>query len=566
MDQTDQDSHGNNTPEVKIAQLLRSNARLIVERAQLQEKLREMSAVQKQMEEAVHEREEHYRRFFEENLSGHFISTPDGTLLACNPAFARIFGFSSVEEALRRNLNSLYPDPQSREQFVELIKKEKRLNHHEGELRRCDGKPVYVIEKVIGTFNAHGELVEIKGYVFDNTERKQLEEQLLHAQKIEAVGRLAGGVSHDFNNLLTGIIGYTELLSELVEPQSEAGSKILEIRKLADRAAKLTSQLLAFSRRQVLKPQVLNLNQLIDNTVQMLVRLIGEAIELRFIPASDLDTIRADASQIEHVLMNLAVNARDSMPNGGTLIIETANVLLGEEHEVPAGPYVMIAVTDSGCGMDAETRQRIFEPFFTTKPTGKGTGLGLSTAYGIVKQHNGHIAVYSAVGRGSTFKVYLPRADGCTQEVSVRKAQAPAPRGCETVLVVEDESAVRAFVQTVLERQGYTAFSASHPEQAEKLFQEKKDQIELLLADVVLPGCDGRELFDRLLRIKPGLKVLFMSGYTDNALIHQGVLTADLPFLQKPFMPRTLAAKVRQVLDGATLNTVSVHIPGKSCA
>ncbi|MBI4456827.1 MAG: PAS domain S-box protein [Acidobacteria bacterium] len=508
----------------------------------------------KQAEEALRQSEERYRQFFEENLAGAFISTAGGRLVACNPAFVRIFGFQSVAQALNGDLRSIYPSRKAREDMLQLLRKEKKLQNHEMEHRRLDGKPVYVIANVIGTFNEQGELVEIKGYVFDNTERRQLEAQLFQSQKMEAVGRLAGGVAHDFNNVLTGIMGYTQLLLQEVGPDAAMHRELAQINELAKRAADLTRQLLAFSRKQTLEPVVLNINLLVENTSRMLKTLIGEDVSLKFIPATDAGNVRADPGQLEQVLMNLALNARDAMPRGGTLIIETAKTnlvrddLLADE-EIKPGPYVMVAVTDTGVGMDAATRERIFEPFFTTKETGKGTGLGLSTVHGIVKQHNGHIFVYSEPEKGATFKVYLPRVDIEAQQLAVKARREPMLRGSETILLVEDEKAVRSLLQTALQTQGYIVLSASRPDQAEELVAQHLEDIALLLTDFIMPGRTGKELYQRLASRHPTLKVLYMSGYMDRDMTQDGRLEAGTPFLQKPFALTTLTQKVRDVLD-----------------
>jgi len=393
----------------------------------------------------------------------------------------------------------------------------------------------------------------------DVTEHKRAEEegdrlraQFWQAQKMEAVGRLASGVAHDFNNLLTGIKGFAGFALQAAGPGSQAYEDLTEVLALADNAAGLTQQLLAFSRRQTLEPVVLNLNELIADLSRMLTRLLGEDIDLQFLPAADLGNVRADPGQVEQVLMNLALNARDAMPTGGRLTIETANVELGEEYaakhvSVVPGPYVMVGVSDTGCGMDEATQQRLFEPFFTTKKDGKGTGLGLSSVYGIVKQHDGNIWVYSEPGKGTTFKIYLPRV---AAEVSERH---PSPEfvtgGAETILLVEDNDAVRDVGRRHLEGLGYTVLCASGPGEAEGVAQRHEGHIDLLLTDVVMPGKSGRELYESLRAQQPDLRVLYMSGYTGNAIVHHGVLEGGTLFLQKPFERKALADKVRQALE-----------------
>ena len=387
----------------------------------------------------------------------------------------------------------------------------------------------------------------------DITERHQLERQLRQAQKMEAIGRLAGGVAHDFNNVLTAIFGYVDLLQEDFPDDSPTRQDLGEIRKAAERASGLTRQLLAFSRQQVLEPIVLNLNDLIDDFEKMLRRVIGEDIDLRLAPAGDLGNVRVDPGQVQQVLMNLVVNARDAMPTGGTLTIETANAELTEEYAklhqpVTPGSYVMVAVSDTGTGMDPEVQARIFEPFFTTKEKGKGTGLGLSTVYGIVKQSSGYVWVYSERDRGTTFKIYLPRIDA--------PARAPAPpreakrlAGTETILLAEDDDMLRPLARELLAKLGYTVLEAANADEALALARKYDGPIQLLVADVVMPGPSGRELARRLAVTRPDTKVLYVSGYTDDAIVHHGMLEAGLNFLQKPFTAQTLARRVRDVLD-----------------
>jgi PAS domain S-box-containing protein len=392
------------------------------------------------------------------------------------------------------------------------------------------------------------------GVGMDIGERKSLEEQFRQAQKMEAVGQLAGGVAHDFNNLLTVIHGYAELLLTNLTAGDRRRADVDEIVRAAERAAGLTRQLLAFSRKQVLQPTLLDMNSLVIQASKMLRRLIGENIELVTKLAPARPAVLADAGQIEQILMNLAVNARDAMPQGGRLSIETATVVLDESYAtqhiaVRPGPYVMLAVTDNGVGMDEHTRSRLFEPFFTTKERGRGTGLGLATVYGIVKQSGGYVWVYSEPGRGSTFKIYLPHVeDVATIEAATSDVEG-VPSGSETILLVEDEQAVRSLARALLERAGYKVLDAAGPREAEDVFGKHADRIELLVTDVIMPGSSGPALFERLSVERPNLRVLYMSGYTDDAIVQYAGLPADIAFLQKPFTARGLMCKVREALD-----------------
>jgi signal transduction histidine kinase/ActR/RegA family two-component response regulator len=388
----------------------------------------------------------------------------------------------------------------------------------------------------------------------DSAERAQLEEQLRQSQKMEAIGQLAGGVAHDFNNLLTVITGYTEMLLDNVASHEPERVPLEEIRKAGDRAASLTHQLLAFSRKQILEPKILDLNTTIADIEKMLRRVIGEHIDLVTVLKGDLRPVKADPGQIQQVILNLAVNARDAMPAGGKLTVETANVNLdhayAETHvEVQPGPYVMLAVSDTGCGMAPEILARVFEPFFTTKEVAKGTGMGLATVYGIVKQSGGSICVYSEPGNGTVFKIYLPSSTGDSAEENLSGPDAEIPRGTETVLVVEDEEAVRGLTRQVLEVNGYTVLEARHGDEAITLCQQIAEPIDLLLTDVIMPQMNGPELAARVTELYPALKVLFVSGYADHAIVRHGTLDPDTSFLQKPFSPAELARKVREVLD-----------------
>jgi len=426
--------------------------------------------------------------------------------------------------------------------------------HLEYRVRKKDG--TYFTMKDEGRFihNDAEKAGHMVGFITDVTEQRMLEEQLRQSQKMEAVGRLAGGLAHDFNNLLTVIKGYSRMVLDNPRREDQVRINVGHIDSAAERAASLTRHLLAFSRKQVLQPKVLDLNALIVNLDQMLRRLIGEDIEVVTKTASNLDSVKADPSQIEQVIMNLVVNARDAMPRGGKLILETANVELdaeyAREHEgVRPGRYVMLAVSDTGSGMDQQTQARIFEPFFTTKELGRGTGLGLSTVYGIVRQSGGHIWVYSEINRGTTFKVYLARVEDPAATVQPASRSAVPESGHETLLLVEDDQQVRELTHSVLVDCGYNVLVAENGAAAVRVCEEHGSQVSLLLTDVVMPGISGREVASQVSARWPNIKVLFMSGYTENSIVHHGVLDDGTFFLAKPFTPSTLSKKVREVLD-----------------
>jgi len=404
-------------------------------------------------------------------------------------------------------------------------------------------------------FGDSGNLVGVVEIAHDITDKSQLEAQLQQAQKMEAIGRLAGGVAHDFNNLLTTIIGYADLMLMGLAEDDPFRENLEQIKGGGKRSASLTRQLLAFSRKQILQPVVLDLNELIKGFVKMLERLIGEDVELETALVSGLRRVEADPGQMEQVIMNLVINARDAMPGGGKVIIETANADLDEDyakaHDVSLqpGPYVMLAVSDTGTGMDEETRSLIFEPFFTTKEVGKGTGLGLSTVYGIVKQSGGYIWVYSKPGQGTTFKIYLPEVEGETVQRKKEQTSTDDLTGSETILIVEDNDMLRNLAREILQLQGYRILEAENGIEALRIGEEHGGKIHLMITDVVMPKMGGKEVADRLQPLHPQMKVIYMSGYTDNSIAHHGILAPELNFLEKPFSPEILARKVREVLD-----------------
>jgi PAS domain S-box-containing protein len=492
----------------------------------------------------------------EQSADGIVITDAKGTIQYVNPAFSRVSGYSR-EEALGKNPRILKSGKQDEAYYRKLwttilggeIWQDEIIN------RRSDGSLYPEQMTITPVRDQRGEITHFIAIKAEVTERKRLEQQLRQAQKMEAVGRLAGGVAHDFNNLLTIISGYGGLLLEHPGTVEPLRGYVNEIKNASGRAASLTRQLLAFSRQQVLAPRVLGLNAVVANIEKMLKRLIGEDIDLVTILGESLWPVKADPGQLEQVLLNLAVNARDAMPNGGVLTIETANVEMdstsAQTHfPLPPGRYVLLAISDTGIGMDAETQARIFDPFFTTKEKGKGTGLGLATVYGIVKQSGGYIWVYSEVGKGTTFKIYLPRTEEEVEESGPGRSGFKAQLGTETLLLVEDEDAVRVLVRNVLREKGYRILEASRGEEALELAGQYGGPIDLLVTDVVMPQMNGRELARRLADLLPQIKVLYISGYADNAVWYQGGLDSGGAFLQKPFSPEALARKVREVLGG----------------
>lgn len=478
----------------------------------------------------------------------------DGHVRSWNRAAEEMFGWSE-QEVLDRPLPAV-PE-QEREEFEKWLGAAARgdvLTGLERRRRRKDGSNIDVRIWTSPLRDAAGAITGEITIMADFTERKRLEEQLVQAQKMEAVGRLAGGVAHDFNNLLTVISGYAHMLANGLRPGDPLRGCAEEVLKAAERAAALTNQLLAFSRRQSIQPRVVDLNALVANMERMLSRVIGEDIELETVLRPDIGPVQADPGRIEQVIMNLVVNARDAMPHGGKLTIETANVELSRasdpsQSDAYSSPHVMLAISDTGYGMDAETKSRLFEPFFTTKEKGKGTGLGLPTVYGIVKQHGGEVWVYSEPGRGSTFKIYLPRAGQTANNDQPASRRARLYRGSETILLVEDEEGVRRLVREVLGRRGYRMLEARSGPQAIEIACQHPGPIHLLLTDVVMPHMSGGEVAEELRSMRPKIRVLFLSGYTDRVVVDHGVVPVGADFLEKPFTPDVLAQKVRAVLD-----------------
>ncbi|HVO82135.1 MAG TPA: ATP-binding protein [Terriglobales bacterium] len=480
-----------------------------------------------------------------------------GTLLGVNPAFVSMLGYGAASELVGQSLPNLYADSQQWFLLADYFRSLEKFHGLVAEWVRKDGSSTVV--RLSGrAIRGERDAIFFELFSEDVTERRALEQQLRQSQKMEAIGRLAGGIAHDFNNLLMVISGYAEfLLDRIGGSNQELRTPAQEIASAAERATSLTRQLLAFSRKQMLAPRVVDLNAVVTENLKMLTRLIGEDIDLVMVPAADIGAVKADPGQVEQVIMNLAVNARDAMPHGGKLTIETANVTLDDNYArfhapVEPGEYVMLAISDTGIGMDTDTQSHIFEPFFTTKGT-KGTGLGLSTVYGIIKQSGGYVWVYSEPGKGTSFKIYLPRvsATGEAARVEVPVENAHPAHGGETILLVEDEANLRGLTLQYLRRQGYTVLEASEGASAIQVANTYPGPIHLLLTDVIMPGMNGRELAQRITSERSETRVLYMSGYTENAIGHNGTLDEGITLLQKPFTLPALKAKVREVLDTA---------------
>jgi two-component system, cell cycle sensor histidine kinase and response regulator CckA len=516
----------------------------------------------KRIERALRESEEKLRELYDNAPAGYQEYDSEGRISNINRTQMEMMGYSFQEMIGQPVWKFVVEEEKARETI--LAKLAGTIPPSQGlerVFRRKDGTtfPVLIRDRVLR--DGYSRITGMRSTIQDITDRKQaeeekavLQEQLRQSQKMEAVGQLAGGIAHDFNNLLTIIKGYSQLSLFELQEDGPLRRNVAEIEKAANRAADLTRQLLAFSRRQILEMKVLDLNTRLKDLDKMLRRIIGEDIELVTHPGSDLGRVKADPGQIEQVVINLAVNARDAMPTGGKLTIETANVELDEAYAlthiaVIPGRYVMVSVSDTGVGMTPEVRDHVFEPFFTTKETGKGTGLGLSMVYGIVKQSGGNIWVYSEPGKGTTFKIYLPQVNEPLQELREKKGEKELLLGSETILVVEDEKEVRKLALRILERQGYRILAATSGEDALSVCKEHQESIHLLLTDVVMPGMTGRILAESLVSLYPKIKVLYMSGYTENAIVHHGILDPGTNYIQKPFTVDGLITKIREVLD-----------------
>ncbi|HET7210070.1 MAG TPA: PAS domain S-box protein [Terriglobales bacterium] len=509
----------------------------------------------KEAEESLRVSESGFRSMIEDAPYGIYRASADGKLLRANPALQKMLGYEKLDELLNASLPAdVFRNPPDFNGLTELLQGANEFKDVEVELKRRDGAPITVRCTGRKVKEEHESVPCFDVFAEDVTERRILERQLRMAGKMEAVGRLSGGIAHDFNNLLGVIIGYGQVLKRRLGAGSDLLECAEEIEKAGQRAASLTRQLLAFSRQQILTPSILKLNDLVLDMAKMLPRLIGEDITTNTSLSSDLGMVRADQSQIEQVIMNLAVNARDAMPEGGTLRIETANVELDQAYAwqhpgAKPGHYVMLAVIDSGTGIDPDTLTHIFEPFFTTKEVGKGTGLGLATVYGVVKQSGGYIWVESEPGLGASFQIFLPQVDEPTADIAAKTAVDDTVGGSETILLVEDSEALRKLTRSFLESHGFKVLVAQDGEEALQVETRYSAKIDLLLTDVVMPGMNGRVLAERLLPRQRGMRVLYISGYTDSFVARHGVLEEGTVLLHKPFTEEVLIKKVREVLD-----------------
>jgi len=509
----------------------------------------------KRAEEALRRSESGFRSVVEDAPYGIYRTRADGRFLQVNPALQRMLGYERMDELLARDLPSeIFRHAGEYERLIHQLTRAKEIKDVEMEWKRKDGTWITVRCSGRRVDDANSVAAYFEVFAEDVTEKRVLEKQLRMAQKMEAIGRLSGGIAHDFNNLLGVIIGYSRVLKRELGANNALSEHAREIEKAGERAASLTKQLLAFSRQQVLTPAILNLNTLTSDMAKMLPQLLGEDIEVTLVLEPELGNVKADQSQVEQVIMNLAVNARDAMPAGGKLRIETANVELNEAFTrthpgSKVGSQVLLEVTDTGTGMDATTLTHIFEPFFTTKERGKGTGLGLATVYGIVKQSNGYTGVESAPGKGTSFKIYLPRDAGQRLAEEQQPYSLDNPGGSEIILLVEDSEPLRKLVKTFLDSAGYRVFEASSGEDALEVSTRIGCPLDLLLTDVVMPGMNGRVLAEHLLAGQPGMEVLYMSGYTDSFIAGHGVLDPETHLLHKPFTEEVFLRKVREVLD-----------------
>ena len=508
----------------------------------------------KRVEDALRQSEANFRAMIE-GTYGVYRATPEGKLLMVNDALVRMLGYQSDTELLAMNLaTEVFDNGEYTPLSFDQPGRQKQFARLEAHWKRKDGKVITTEISGRAVRDENERVLYFEVIAEDVSHLRGVEQRLRHVQKMEAIGRLAGGIAHDFNNVLGVIFAYSEMLVEKMNGNAELSPLLTSICKAVERGGTLTKQLLAFSRQQVLQPQIISLGDHMDGIKEMLARVIGEDIQLSIVKKSADIRVKVDPTQLEQVVMNLVVNARDAMPNGGRLTIEAGEVEIDEEYcrrnpDARPGRHAMVAVSDTGYGMSAEVLARLFEPFFTTKEQGKGTGLGLATIYGIVKQSGGHVTAYSEVNLGTTFKVYLPLSEEAVDKSEVPSTERVAPRGQETILLVEDEESLRCVTQEYLTNKGYSVIVAEDFDEAVEASEKHSQHIHLLMTDVVLPGASGPKLADRLSGIRPQMKVLFVSGYTADALIHGDVHRSDFAFLSKPFSLNALARKIRTILD-----------------
>ena len=542
--------------------LIASQAHLERLNSELESKVRERTkALSAEVDEhhetmaALRNSEEYYRMLLENDLTGVVVTAPDGKIIDCNTAFVRIFGFADRDEARLHSMSDLYWDPVDKVNFLDVLTQNAKGEYHERTFRRADGEQIFALENGIGKRSESGELIQVIGYILDITDRKKLEMSFLHAQKMEAIGRLAGGIAHDFNNMLMVILGFTDVLSMHNGADGGQLRYLGEIRKATMRAAGLTQQLLAFSRKQVLVLETFSLNAVIEETAKMISRLIGDDVTLHLGLQSSAQNIKADRGQIAQVLMNLAVNSRDAMPFGGRLEIETSNQTLTEEDMrahpyVRPGSYVRLRVLDTGVGMDGQVQAHLFEPFFTTKASGKGTGLGLATVFGIVKQSGGFIWCHSEPGKGTTFVIHFPASEAAAHVQEASTDRSELLTGTETILLAEDDVMVGNVMEELLTHARYSVVRANCGSEALELCRSRGASVDLVLSDIVMPDMRGPEMALRVREILPDMKIILMSGYPDLGDVSQILPGPHDIFMKKPISAQVLLHTVRKVLDG----------------
>jgi len=515
----------------------------------------------KNTEELLQQSEKQYQTLFEKSSDVVFISTPEGGFIDINPAGLELFGYSTKEEILQINIGQdLYANPEDRNRFRKIIDRDGQIKDFEFRLKTKEGKNIVAVETATALRDKDGKILVYQGIIRDITKKRKLEQQLFQSQKMDSIGMLAGGIAHDFNNILTALRGYSDLAAMKMPKDAPGSSEISGMSQGLERAEDLTRQLLAFSRKQIIEPHVININKVIFNLEKMMRRLIGEDINLKTALSGEIDHIKADPGQIEQILVNLVINARDAINQTNIktrdkkITIETKQIYLDFNYivnhpEVKVGDYLLIAVSDTGSGMKEETVNKIFEPFYTTKSNGKGTGLGLSTVYGIVKQNNGHIYVYSEPDKGSTFKIYWPTTDFDIVPEYKEEPKDEIAHGEETILFVEDDDEVRKFMNRTLKTLKYNTYEACNGMEALKIIRRDKMKLDLLITDVIMPEMGGKELAEEIVKVVPGVKILFTSGYTDNHIVRSGRLDQGINFLQKPFSIKEISKKIRYILE-----------------